>query len=74
MKLADQLRSNIEFKNIIQKLEREIVVGNETVFVQCDGTVLQRLRDEGFNVNTDGIQYNGGAYVSLKQPTQWGNH
>ena len=74
MKLADQLKHNIEFNNAVQKLQREIVRGNESVLIQASGSVLKRLEEEGFHVNYDGFQFNSGAYVSLKQPTQWGDH
>lgn len=74
MKLADQLKQKIELKRVLKQLEDEIVEGHETVFVQASEKILDKLRDEGFEVNTDGIQYNGGGYVSLKQSTQWSDH
>jgi DNA-directed RNA polymerase beta' subunit len=74
MNLADQLKANIEFNNAVQKLQREIVKGNESVLINASESVLNRLREEGFHVNTDGFQFNGGAYVSLKPTSQWGDH
>lgn len=74
MNLADQLKHNIEFNNAIQKLQREIIHGNESVLIQASGNVLKRLEDEGFKVNYDGYQFNGGAYVSLKPESQYGDH
>ena len=75
MNLADQLKENIELQKALQKLQREIVVGHERVLIQTDAMgVYKKLKEEGFDVNMDGFQFNQGAYVGLKQKTQWGDH
>ena len=73
MNLAEQMQADINFDKILSKLKLEFSSGKKEVFID-NGLLygnLQRLRDGGFNVDTDGLQFNGGAYVSFKQKNQW---
>lgn len=73
MNLADQLQSELNFNKIVSQLQREFGQGKEQVFIPShlsNGNV-ERLKTEGFKVNSDGEQYNGGIYVSFKTKNQW---
>lgn len=73
MKLADKLKQDLNFNEIVNKLHSELKLDN-SVFIPshlAEGNI-QRLRNEGFKVNDDGYQRNGGVYVSFKgQKSQW---
>lgn len=73
MNLAEQLQKEINFNSIISKLQRELSQGKEKVFIPshlANGNI-ERLKTEGFDVNSDGMQYNGGVYVGFKVKNQW---
>lgn len=72
MNLAEQLKADINFGKIVTKLQRELV-NNDRVFIDDSlaENNIARLKSEGFDVNTDGRQYNGGVYVSFKNKNQW---
>jgi biotin operon repressor len=73
MNLANQMKADINFNKIVSQLQREFSSGKSQVFIDSNllENNIQRLRDEGFQVNTDGYQYNGGAYISFKIKNQW---
>ncbi len=73
MNLAEQMKADINFNKIISQLQREFSSGKSQVLIDSNllENNIQRLRDEGFHVDTDGFQYNGGAYVSFKKKNQW---
>lgn len=73
MNLADQMKADINFNKIVSQLQREFSSGKTSVLINSNllENNIQRLRDEGFEVNTDGYQYNSGAYISFKTKTQW---
>ena len=73
MNLADQMKADINFNKIVSQLQREFSSGKTRVLIDSNllENNIQRLRDEGFEVNTDGYQHNGGAYISFKTKTQW---
>lgn len=72
MNLAEQLKADINFGKIVTKLQRELV-NSDRVFIDDSlaENNIARLKSEGFDVNTDGRQYNGGVYVSFKNKNQW---
>lgn len=72
MNLAEQLKADINFGKIVAKLQRELV-NSDRVFIDDSlaENNITRLKSEGFDVNTDGRQYNGGVYVSFKNKNQW---
>lgn len=73
MNIADQMKADICFNQILSQLQREFSSGKKTVLINSNllENNIERLRGEGFQVNTDGFQYNGGAYVSFKTKTQY---
>lgn len=73
MNLAEQLQRDINFNKIISQLQRELVTKDRVLISSnlSDGNV-ERLREEGFKVDTDGQQYNGGVFVSFKVKSQYG--
>lgn len=72
MNLAEQLKADINFNKIITKLQRELSTSDK-VFIDSNlaENNIARLKSEGFDVNSDGQQYNGGVYVSFKTKNQW---
>lgn len=73
MNIAEQMQADIRFNQILSQLQRDFSIGKQRVLIDSNllENNIQRLRDAGFDVNTDGMQYNGGAYVSFKQKNQW---
>lgn len=73
MNLAEQMKSDINFNEIISKLRSEFGQGSDRVFIPSnlsDGNI-DRLKKEGFDVNSDGQWREGGVYVSFKTKNQW---
>jgi hypothetical protein len=70
MNLADQLQADINYQKIIQQVSTDLSRNTQSFI--SDSLLrnghIQRLKNDGFNVNSDGQQYNGGVYVSFKQP------
>lgn len=73
MNLAEQLQSELNFNKIVSQLQREFSQGKTSVFIPSNLATnnVQRLRDEGFQVNNEGEWRNGGVYVSFKPKNQW---
>jgi len=72
MNIAEQLQAELNFNKIINKLSRELS-NKSSVFIDSDlaQNNIEKLRNEGFNVETEGAWRNGGVYVSFKIKSQY---
>ena len=72
MTIAEQLQTELNFNKIINQLSRELA-NNSPVFIESHlvENNIQKLRSEGFNVETEGAWRNGGVYVSFKTKSQY---
>lgn len=73
MNLAEQLQSELNFNKIVSQLQKGFGQGETSVFIPSNlaKNNVQRLIDEGFQVNSEGEWRNGGVYVSFKPKNQW---
>ena len=73
MNLAEQMKSDINFKEIISILRSEFEKGLDRVFIPSNlsNGNIDRLKKEGFEVNCDGQWRENGVYVSFKSKNQW---
>ena len=65
MKLAHQIKRDIEYGKIIDRLKTSFMNGEKYVDIQCSDDMLLLLQKDGFTVDTDGFQPNEGATISL---------
>jgi hypothetical protein len=71
MNLAEQMQADINYQKIINNLRSGLTSSNkiliESNLFEGNG---KRLEEDGFKINYDGQQYNGGVYVGFKTKHQ----